>query len=681
MIENAREFEGLCFQSILLGESPPPAPRDCFGRGGLVEKAIALAENLEPIALIGAGGIGKTSIALTILHHNRIKKRFGENRRFIRCDQFPASRAHFRARLSKVIGAGVENPGDLTPLRPFLSSKDMFIVLDNAESILDPKGTSAEEIYSVVCELCQFETICLCITSRIRTVPLRCKRPEISPLSMAAARDIFYGIYGDNERSNIIDHLIKRLDFHALSITLLATVASHNAWDHDRLAKEWDTQRAHILQTDYNESLAATIELSLASPTFHSLGPSARDLLQVVAFFPQGVDEKNLEWLFPSISDRKNIFDKFCLLSLAYRSNDFITMLAPIRDYLSPPHPQPSPFLCETRDYYFTRLSVDVDPDKPGFGESRWIVSEDVNVEHLLDVFTSTDPDWGDIWYVCFHFMRHLFWHKPRQTMLRSKIEALQDDHRYKPKCLLGLSRLFGRVGNYVEQKRLLTHSLELGRQRGDDFQVAETLQSLCSVNRLLNLREEGIRQAKESLGIFERIGGKKEQATCLNILAWLWIDEKQLDAAEDAASRAIDLVSKKGEEFIHCQIHRNLGRIYRSKGETKKTIHHFEMALGIASPPNWHGELFWIHYDLAVLFYDEGELDEANAHNEQAKSHVFDDAYRMARAMHMQADIWYRKGRTEDAKLEALHALGIYEQLGATSDAESCRYLLQMVE
>jgi hypothetical protein len=78
-------------------------------------------------------------------------------------------------------------------------------------------------------------------------------------------------------------------------------------WDYDRLAKEWDTHRAQVLRTDYNESLAATIELSLTSPTFHKLGPNARDLLGVIAFFPQGVNENNLDWLFPTISNRKNI--------------------------------------------------------------------------------------------------------------------------------------------------------------------------------------------------------------------------------------------------------------------------------------------------------------------------------------------------------------------------------------
>ena len=365
-----------------MGEFPPPAPRACFGRGELIEKVIKIAENFEPIALIGAEGIGKTSIALTVLHHDRIKKRFGENRRFIHCGQFPASRSHFLARLSKVIGAGVENPEDMAPLRPLLSSKEMLIVLDNAESILDPQGTNYKEVYAVADELCQFKTICVCITSRFTTVPRYCKRPRIPTLSMEAARDIFYGVYGDDEQSGIIDVLLQRLDFHALSITLLATTASDNMWDHDRLAKEWDVNRTQLLRTEHNESLGATIEATLASPTFRELGPNARELLGVIAFFPQGINEKNLDWLFPTIPDRNNIFGKFCALSLTYRSNSFITMSAPVRAHLYPRDPESCLLLCATKDYYLAWL---------GHGEAWRIKLEDANIEHLLNVFTSID--------------------------------------------------------------------------------------------------------------------------------------------------------------------------------------------------------------------------------------------------------------------------------------------------
>ena len=647
----------------------------------MIEKVVGLTENLKPVALIGAGGIGKTSIALKLLHHNRTKERFGGNRRFIRCDQFPASRSHFLARLSKVIGAGVENPEDLVSLRPFLSSQELLLILDNAESILDPKGSNAAEIYSVVDELCQFETMSVLITSRITTIPSRCRRPEIPTLSMEAACDIFYDIYSDRGQSSVINDLLGRLDFHALSITLLATTASHNAWDHDRLALEWGTQRAQVLRTDFNQSLAATVELSLASPTFRSLGPDARDLLGVIAFFPQGINEQNLDWLFPTLSNGKNTFDKFCVLSLTYRINGFSTMLAPIRDYLGPRDPRSSPLLCTTMDHYFSRLSVDVDPVIPGFEEARWIVSEDINVEYLLDVFTSVDPGGSDIWEVCFHFMEHLFWHKPRQTTLKSKIEALPDDHRSKPKCLSELSRLFESLGNEAERKRLLTLVLELERRRGDDYWIATTLQRLSDANRLLDLHEEGIRQAKEALGIFERIGHTPGQLQSLNRLASLLLETAQLDAAEGTASRAIKLATKKGHELEVCRLHGTLGTILRSKGETKKAIHHFEAANSIASRRNWKDDLFWNHYHLAVLFRDEDKFDEANAHTEQAKSHAANDAYQLGRAAHFQASIWYLQLRLEEAKLETLRAIEIYEKIGASNDVGICKDLLQEVE
>ena len=101
-----------------------------------------------------------------------------------------------------------------------------------------------------------------------------------------------------------------------------------------------------------------------------------------------------------------------------YRGNGFITTLAPIRDYLGPRYPQTFPLLCATRDRYFKRLSIDINSNDPGFGEARWIVLEDVNIEHLLGVFTFVDPTRGDTWDACSHFIEYLHWHKPRQTVL-----------------------------------------------------------------------------------------------------------------------------------------------------------------------------------------------------------------------------------------------------------------------
>ncbi|KAF9781749.1 hypothetical protein BJ322DRAFT_1111675 [Thelephora terrestris] len=665
--------------STPLGELPPPQPRACFGRDGLIEQIVDLADALTPIALIGPGGIGKTSVALAVLHHDRAKERFGENRRFIRCDKFPVSRSNFLRRLSKVVGAGVENPEDLDALRSFLSSKAMLIILDNAESILDPQGTDGKEIYHVVEELSQFTNICLVITSRITTVPPDCETLEVPRLSMEAAHNTFYRIYKYGGQSDGINDILSRLDYHPLSVTLLATVAQQNKWDNSRLAEEWERRQTGVLQTVHNNSLAATIELSLASPMFRELGPEARGLLGVVAFFPQGVDEKNLGWLFPAIPGINTIFDKFCILSLAYRSGGFVTMLAPLRDYLRPTNPTQSPLLCSTKDLYLTRLAVVVDIDLPTFGETRWILSEDANVEHLLDVFTFIDANSEVIWDACANFMEHLYWHKLRQTILRSKVERLPDDHPSKPNCLFWLSRLFHAMGNYTEQKSLLLCLLALGRKEGNDLEVARTLRELSDANRMLGLYEEGIREAKEALEIMERVGGDYSRAMCLVSLAKLLGNNNQLDAAEDAISGAIHLW-EEGQEFDICQSHRILGAIYHRKGEREKAVQNFEVALGIASRFKWHREIFWIHHDMA-LFYYEDELDDTQAHITQAKLHTVDDKYCLGNAMGLQAWIWLHQGSLEDAMSEALGAKEICEKLGAAVGLGGVRDLIQAIE
>ena len=559
----------------------------------------------------------------------------------------------------------------------------MFIVVDNAESILDPHGTDAQDIYAVVEELSRFENISLCITSRISTVPPHCSRPILPTLSMESACNIFYGIYENGGRSDTINELIRQLDFHALSITLLATTAVQNMWDHNRLAKEWGVHRARVLRTARNESLEAVIELSLTSPTFCTLDPIARELLGVIAFFPQGINENNLDWLFPTISNGTGIFNTLCALSLTYRSNNFVTMLAPLRDYLGPRDPRASPLLCTTKDCYFSRLRLlgDLEPDQAGFEESRWITTEDVYVEHLLNVFTSLDTDVDGIWAACADFMTHLHRHKPRPTVLGPRIEGLSDDHRSKTRCLFWLSELFGSLGNDVDRKRVLTRALELERGRGDDGRVARVLIKLADTNRMLRFSDEGIQQSKEALEICERLGDAEGQAKSWHCLGFLLLDDNQLGAAEEAEWHAIKPFQDQGREYWVCESHRVLGRIYHFKGEGGKSIQHFEAAIAIASRSNWHDQLFWAHYSLARLYKDSDEWENAQSHIDQAKSHAVEDAYNLGRAMDLQAEIWYYQGQLEEAKAEILRALDTFEKLGATHDGSVCRNTLRTIE
>ena len=192
--------------------------------------------------------------------------------------------------------------------------------------------------------------------------------------------------------------------------------------------------------------------------------------------------------------------------------------------------------------------------------------------------------------------------------------------------------------------------------------------------------RREGIQQAKEASEIFERLGDVTKQAEALINLAYVLHQDNQLDAAEEATSRALNLLPEQGEEFLVCSGHRALGGIYRSKGNTEKAIHHYEGALQIASFLNYHTELFWVHFVLADLFSSQGRFSDSHPHIECAKSHAVDDAYLLASMSWLQATFWAGQHMFE-AKSEALCALNAFEKLGATDAAEHTRVLLGAIE
>ena len=48
---------------------------------------------------------------------------------------------------------------------------------------------------------------------------------------------------------------------------------------------------------------------------------------------------------------------------------------------------------------------------------------------------------------------------------------------------------------------------------------------------------------------------------------------------------------------------------------------------------------------------------------------------------MELQAVVWYRQQRLEEARTEALRAADVYEKLGAAKGTEACRILVQQIQ
>ena len=309
----------------------PQAPANFLGRGAILEDLLGFAERSASLTLFGPGGIGKTAIALTLLHHNRIASKFGGHRHFIACDYLQNSMDSFLSCLFEAIGA--PRPADMTQFHSCLETvPPCMLVLDGVDSILDPRASEAAEIATAIEELGRRPGFCLLATSRMDVKIPDFRHVEVSTLPANVARDVFRSHCG-LERSAAIDGLLAELDFHPLSITLLATAVSDHEWDEPALLEAWEDGKTSILEGPGFQSLHYTIESVLLTPTIQELGSVVRETLEAIAAFPDDAKEVKLESTFPRIDRVGEAVNALCKFSLMYREDGFVKMLAPFRLY------------------------------------------------------------------------------------------------------------------------------------------------------------------------------------------------------------------------------------------------------------------------------------------------------------------------------------------------------------
>ena len=95
------------------GRGRLPARPDLVGRDGEVAALVQawLAVPPEPVAVLGAPGIGKSTICLAALHDGQVRERFGDRRWFIRCDGATSAGALLSGLAAELGVTGDGSPG------------------------------------------------------------------------------------------------------------------------------------------------------------------------------------------------------------------------------------------------------------------------------------------------------------------------------------------------------------------------------------------------------------------------------------------------------------------------------------------------------------------------------------------------------------------------------------------
>ncbi|KAJ7453407.1 hypothetical protein FB451DRAFT_1281166 [Mycena latifolia] len=324
----------------------PSEPKIFHGRDSEVSTIIHIFSKAIPrIAILGAGGMGKTSLARAILHHPEISARYDQHRVFVACDAASSS-----VQLAALVGAHIGlNPGqDLTRpvIHHFTSSPPSLLILDNLETIWEPSETRGdlEQFLSLPTEI---EHLALIITMRGAERPFNVQwtHPFLEPLKPLArdvARQTFIDIADNGHTLEDIDKILALTDNMPLAIDLMANLVDYEGIS--SVLARWETDRTTLLSEghDKRSNLDLSISLSLASSQITSL-PQSRHLLSLLSILPDGLSD--VELMQSRLPITNVLACKVALLrtALAYTDDQKrLKAMVPIREYMHKTNPPTS---------------------------------------------------------------------------------------------------------------------------------------------------------------------------------------------------------------------------------------------------------------------------------------------------------------------------------------------------
>ncbi|KAF8132711.1 hypothetical protein K438DRAFT_2031717 [Mycena galopus ATCC 62051] len=274
----------------------PACPKIFHGRESELEFVVdTLLVPPARMAILGPGGMGKTTLAMAALHHTNVVEKY-TSRYFIPCDS-----AHTRDALVATFASylGLESSrGVVRELVHHLSTGPLcLVVFDNLETTWEPVDERAkvEEFLSLLADV---SNVTLLITMRGAERPAKVQwtRPflrPLKPLGSNAAYETFIEIADEIDVKEDINELLQITDNIPLAIQLIATVASSVGCE--ATMERWKLERTALVSAghDKRSNLEISIMLSLSSPRILS-SPHAVELLGLMSLLSDGISDIDL---------------------------------------------------------------------------------------------------------------------------------------------------------------------------------------------------------------------------------------------------------------------------------------------------------------------------------------------------------------------------------------------------
>lgn len=257
-----------------------PRPRtELVGRRAELDEITAAITRNRLTAMVGVGGVGKTSLAVAVGH--AALDAFPDGVWFV--DLIPISDAdHVPLAIAKAAGLALGTGSALDQVARIIEQRQMLLVIDNCEHLLDAVANVVDQLLDETSAprflVTSREPLGLTDEARVLVDPLATDSdgPAVELLEMCAAR---YGV-AELDRTRAAD-VCRELDGLPLAIELAAAQLRHLSLDD--LAARLD-HRFDLLvgQRPSRHAKLATV----LNSTWTSIGPAERELLQQAAACP-----------------------------------------------------------------------------------------------------------------------------------------------------------------------------------------------------------------------------------------------------------------------------------------------------------------------------------------------------------------------------------------------------------